>query len=53
MRSNTKLKTENIAEQEKVPPGLFLTLLENGLTHNQITGEKATFVLQFQKEKPP
>ncbi|MEL6194325.1 MAG: histidine kinase, partial [Bacteroidota bacterium] len=44
------LTVENIEDEEKVPPGLFLTILENGLTHNRIKAEKATFTLSFHQE---
>ena len=45
------LTTENIREEEMVPPGLFLTVLENGLTHNQIGKEHARFSLTFHQEE--
>ena len=42
-----KLKTEGIDTNEMIPPAIFLTLLENGLTHNRVTKEDPIFKLKF------
>ena len=44
---NYTLKTKGVKEGEMIPPAIFLTLLENGLTHNHITGKEAQFEVYF------
>ena len=47
---NYKLETTDIPEDEIIPPAVFLTLLENGLTHNQIQEQEADFKIHFQQK---
>ena len=47
---NYELKTFGIDPSEQIPPAIFLTLLENGLTHNHIKNENAIFKLTFTKK---
>ncbi len=46
-RRNSKfiLKTEGLTGEEKVPPGIFHTLVENGITHGYGTKNEGTFIL--------
>ena len=41
---------ENIPEYIKIPPMIFHTLIENGLTHAFRTGENGTFTISFNKD---
>ena len=43
--SNFELKTDGLTGDEKVPPGIFHTLLENGITHGYGTKRNGQFVL--------
>ena len=47
-RNNTRytLITKGISGNERVPPMIFHTLIENGLTHAYRTGESGTFYLK-------
>ena len=47
-RRNSKfiLKTEGLTGEEKVPPGIFHTLVENGITHGYGTKNEGTFILR-------
>lgn len=46
-RRNSKftLKTEGLTGEEKVPPGIFHTLVENGITHGYGTKNEGIFLL--------
>jgi len=46
-RRNSKfiLKTEGLTGEERVPPGIFHTLVENGITHGYGTKNEGTFIL--------
>lgn len=46
-RRNSKfiLKTEGLTGDELVPPGIFHTLVENGITHGYGTKNQGTFIL--------
>ncbi|UCE06868.1 MAG: histidine kinase [bacterium] len=44
-----ELITENIPEDEEVPPLIFHTLIENGLTHAYLPRENGRFWLQYEK----
>ncbi|MEL6866759.1 MAG: histidine kinase [Bacteroidota bacterium] len=41
-----ELTTKGISGQESVPPALFHTLIENGLTHGYASKKEGTFVLE-------
>jgi len=49
MDAKFKLVKSNIYENETVPPMIFHTLIENGLTHAYQTGENGTFKLNCEK----
>jgi len=49
MDAHYELFQENIDENETVPPMIFHTLIENGLTHAYQTGENGRFLLQFER----
>lgn len=38
-----ELKTENLSETDEIPPGVFLTLVENGISHGYENRKKGTF----------
>ncbi len=44
-----RMETEGIAEEESVPPMIFHTLIENGLTHGYENKMQGTFNLQRKK----
>ncbi len=44
-----KLTCTNIDPDETVPPALFHTLIENGLTHNRCNGDEVTFQLSYER----
>lgn len=41
-----QLQTEGLLQEEYIPPAIFLTLLENGLTHNKMEVTNAIFHLR-------
>ena len=43
------LQTNNIDLNEKIPPAVLLTLIENGISHNIIEVPKAVFILNFSR----
>lgn len=43
------LLTEDISKDEKIPPLIFHTLIENGLTHAYLPRENGRFWLQYEK----
>lgn len=45
------LETRNIDENEKVPPLLFHTIIENGITHGNCSKGTVTFVIERKKKK--
>jgi LytS/YehU family sensor histidine kinase len=45
-----QLLTENISEDEKIPPLVLLTLIENGLSHAYSPRENGTFWLSFKQD---
>ncbi|KAA3606893.1 MAG: hypothetical protein DWQ06_00880 [Calditrichaeota bacterium] len=51
LRKDAKFKLEqiNLPESEMVPPMIFHTLIENGLTHAFESGENGTFTLSCEK----
>lgn len=50
MNAQYNLVTENICKDETIPPMIFHTLIENGLTHAYKSRENGTFKLSCQKE---
>lgn len=52
LRKDAKFKLEkiNLPESEMVPPMIFHTLIENGLTHAFESGEEGTFTLSCKKQ---
>ncbi len=38
-----ELKTENLSDSDDIPPGVFLTLIENGISHGYENRTKGTF----------
>lgn len=44
-----KIETMNIVEEENVPPMIFHTLIENGLTHGYENKMQGTFILKRKK----
>ena len=40
-----ELKTEGIEGTEKIPPAIFHTLIENGLTHGYAERDQGLFIL--------
>jgi LytS/YehU family sensor histidine kinase len=49
LKTNYQLITENIDTSDKVPPMIFHTLIENGLTHALRTDEDGNFHLSSQR----
>ena len=47
--SSYQIKTSNIDYSEEIPPMVFHTLIENGLTHSYLAGENGTFELSYTK----
>jgi LytS/YehU family sensor histidine kinase len=46
---NYELKTENIELEANIPPMIFHTLIENGLTHGYENTENGIFIIQREK----
>lgn len=45
------LNTENLDEEENIPPGVFLTLVENGITHGYENRGTGNFTISEKKDK--
>jgi LytS/YehU family sensor histidine kinase len=46
-----RLETININTQEKIPPAVILTIIENGISHNLINNENNVFTITYCREK--
>jgi hypothetical protein len=44
-----RLETEGLDQSHLVPPGIFLTLTENGFSHQGVASTGGTFILRFAK----
>lgn len=49
MDATYRLETHNLYDDEDIPPMIFHTLIENGLTHAYQTGEDGLFTLSCEK----
>ncbi len=45
-----ELQTENLAESDEIPPGVFLTLVENGMSHGYENRTKGIFKISKQED---
>ncbi|MEM7104754.1 MAG: histidine kinase [Bacteroidota bacterium] len=48
---NYQLSTKDVDPTEFIPPAIFLTLLENGITHNKHVSSNAVFELVFERRQ--
>jgi sensor histidine kinase YesM len=44
-----KLKIANVNLLEKIPPAIFLTIIENGIRHNFSSDTHPTFIIEFRR----